>query len=82
MSQPTDRWGWITLGQMLVQDGILTQDQLSQRPRAAAEGEGTARSGPHRDAALDEEVLLKYLGAQFRKEPITQQELARSTSTW
>ena len=25
---------------------------------------------------IDEEVLLKYLGAQFRKEPITRQELA------
>ena len=29
MTQPTERWGWVPLGQMLVQDGILTDEQLA-----------------------------------------------------
>ena len=75
MSQPTERWGWISLGQMLLNDGILTQEQLAQ---------ALARQRKTRDRLgqilidmklLDEEVLLKYLGRQFRKEAITQQEL-------
>ncbi len=75
MSQPADRWGWIALGQMLVTDGILTQDQLSQalaRQRKAKERLGQVLIEMK---LLDEEVLLKYLGRQFRKEPITQHEL-------
>jgi len=76
MSQATDRWGWMSLGQMLVNDGILTDAQLA---------EALARQRKTRDrlgqvlidmSLLDEEVLLKYLGAQFRKEAITQQDLA------
>src|SRR5215510_15580020 len=46
---------------MLVNDGILSDARLAQ---ALMEMK-----------LLDEEVLLKYLGAQFRKEAITQQEL-------
>ena len=30
MSQSTERWGWVSLGQMLLSDGILTQEQLAQ----------------------------------------------------
>ena len=61
---------------MLINDGILTEAQLA---------EALARQRKTRDRLgavliemklLDEEVLLKYLGAQFRKEAITQQELA------
>src|SRR5262245_37473836 len=75
-TQPGERWGWISLGQMLVNDGILTEAQLT---------EALARQRKTRDRLgavliemklLDEEVLLKYLGAQFRKEAITQQDLA------
>jgi len=71
-----ERWGWVSLGQMLVNDGVLTESQLA---------EALARQGKTRDRlgavliemkVLDEEVLLKYLGAQFRKEAITQQDLA------
>jgi type IV pilus assembly protein PilB len=77
MMPRADRWGWLPLGQMLVDDGILTQDQLS---------EALARQRKTRDrlgqvliemGLIDEEVLLKYLGAQFRKEPITRQELEK-----
>src|SRR6266496_3720409 len=75
MSQSTERWGWVSLGQMLLSDGILTQEQLAQ---------ALARQRKTRDRLgqiliemklLDEEVLLRYLGRQFRKEAITQQEL-------
>ncbi|PYO56953.1 MAG: hypothetical protein DMD83_11745, partial [Candidatus Rokuibacteriota bacterium] len=75
MSQSTERWGWVSLGQMLLSDGILTQEQLAQ---------ALARQRKTRDRLgqiliemklLDEEVLLKYLGRQFRKEAITEQEL-------
>jgi type IV pilus assembly protein PilB len=75
MTQSVDRWGWMPLGQMLVQDGILIPDQLN---------EALARQRKTRDRLgqvlidmklIDEEVLLKYLGAQFRKEAITRQEL-------
>ena len=27
MSHTPERWGWVPLGQMLVQDGILTDEQ-------------------------------------------------------
>ena len=30
MSQPQDRWAWAPLGQMLVNDKVLTTDQLNQ----------------------------------------------------
>ena len=75
MSQPTERRSWIPLGQMLVSDGVLSEEQLAQ---------ALARQSRTRDRLgqilidmklLDEEVLLKYLGAQFRKEPITRHEL-------
>ncbi len=75
MTQSTERWGWVSLGQMLLNDGILNQEQLAQ---------ALARQRKTRDRLgqiliemklLDEEVLLKYLSRQFRKEPINQQEL-------
>ncbi|HUG37213.1 MAG TPA: ATPase, T2SS/T4P/T4SS family [Candidatus Limnocylindrales bacterium] len=76
MSQPTDRWGWLPLGKLLVNDGILTEDQLGSaldRQRKTRERLGQVLIEMK---LIDEEVLLKYLGTQFRKEPITRQELA------
>ena len=70
-----DRWGWVPLGQMLVQDGILTDEQVAtalDRQRKTKERLGQVLIDMR---LIDEEVLLKYLGAQFRKEPITRQEL-------
>ncbi len=75
MTQATDHWGWVRLGQMLVQDGILTDEQVAtalDRQRRTKERLGQVLIDMH---LIDEEVLLKYLGAQFRKEPITRQEL-------
>jgi len=76
MSQAAERWGWVPLGQMLVQDGILTDEQVAaalERQRKTKERLGQVLIDMR---LIDEEVLLKYLGAQFRKEPITRQELA------
>ena len=76
MSQASERWGWVPLGQMLVQDGILTDEQVNaalERQRKTRERLGQVLIDMR---LIDEEVLLKYLGAQFRKEPITRQELA------
>jgi type IV pilus assembly protein PilB len=76
VTQGTERWGWVPLGQMLVQDGILTDEQVAtalERQRKTRERLGQVLIEMH---LIDEEVLLKYLGAQFRKEPITRQELA------
>src|SRR5262245_41448437 len=75
MSQPSDRWGWMPLGKMLVGDGILSEEQLAgalDRQRKTRERLGQVLIEMK---LIDEEVLLKYLGAQFRKEPITRQEL-------
>ena len=75
MNQASERWGWSSLGQMLVNDGILTEEQLA---------EALVRQRKSRDRLghiliemklIDEEVLLKYLGTQFRKEAITHSEL-------
>jgi MSHA biogenesis protein MshE len=71
----TEHWGWVPLGQMLVQDGILTDEQVAtalERQRKTKERLGQVLIDMR---LIDEEVLLKYLGAQFRKEPITRQEL-------
>jgi type IV pilus assembly protein PilB len=71
----TEHWGWVPLGQMLVQDGILTDEQVAtalDRQRKTKERLGQVLIDMR---LIDEEVLLKYLGAQFRKEPITRQEL-------
>jgi type IV pilus assembly protein PilB len=76
VTQATERWGWLPLGQMLVQDGILTDEQVAtalKRQRKTKERLGQILIEMH---LIDEEVLLKYLGAQFRKDPITRQELA------
>ena len=75
MTPATEHWGWVPLGQMLVQDGILTDEQVAtalERQRKTKERLGQVLIDMR---LIDEEVLLKYLGAQFRKEPITRQEL-------
>src|SRR5574341_2550634 len=75
MTQTTERRGWMPLGQMLVNDGVLTPEQLAQalaRQRKTKDRLGQVLIEMR---LLDEEVLLKYLGAQFRKEPITRPEL-------
>jgi type IV pilus assembly protein PilB len=76
MSEPQDRWAWAPLGQMLVNDKVLTTDQLSQaleRQRKTRERLGQILIDMK---LIDEDMLLKYLGAQFRKESITRQDLA------
>ena len=76
MTQSAERSLWRLLGQMLVDDGLLTDDQLGKalsQQRKSRQRLGQILIGMK---LLDEEVLLKYLGAQFRKEAITQQELA------
>jgi type IV pilus assembly protein PilB len=76
VSEGVDRQGWLPLGQLLVNDGILSAEQLQQ----ALERQRTTRDRIGQvliDMQLiDEEVLLKYLSLQFRKEPITRQELS------
>jgi type IV pilus assembly protein PilB len=74
-SSQLERGTWIKLGRMLVDDGVITEEQLSealdrQRTRKDRIGQILIEM-----KALDEEVLLKYLGRQFRKEAITHQEL-------
>ena len=76
MSLPQDRWAWAPLGQMLVNDKVLTTDQLNQaleRQRKTRERLGQILIDMK---LIDEDMLLKYLGAQFRKDSITQQDLA------
>ena len=76
MSGPQDRWAWVPLGQMLVNDKALTTDQLNQaleRQRKTRERLGQILIDMK---LIDEDMLLKYLGAQFRKESITRQDLA------
>jgi type IV pilus assembly protein PilB len=60
---------------MLLNDGILSQEQLEQalgRQRKSKDRLGRILIEMK---LLDEEVLLKYLGRQFRKEAITEHEL-------
>jgi type IV pilus assembly protein PilB len=74
MSQAADRW--LPLGKMLVNDGILSDEQLTaalDRQRKTRDRLGQILLEMR---LIDEEVLLKYLGQQFRKEPITRQDLA------
>jgi type IV pilus assembly protein PilB len=76
MSIPQNRWAWLPLGQMLVNEKVVTPDQLNQaleRQRKTRERLGQIFIDMK---LLDEDMLLKYLGAQFRKEPITRQDLA------
>ena len=76
MTEPQDRWTWAPLGQMLVNDKVLTTDQLKQaleRQRKTRERLGQILIDMK---LIDEDMLLKYLGAQFRKESITRPELA------
>jgi len=75
MTAPLDRWGWLPLGEMLVKGGVLTADQLAQalgRQRKTKDRLGQVLIDMK---LLDEETLLKYLAAQFRKEVITSQGL-------
>jgi type IV pilus assembly protein PilB len=76
MSTAPDRWAWSPLGQMLVNDKILSTEQLNQaleRQRKTRERLGQILIDMK---LIDEDILLKYLGAQFRKDPITRQELS------
>ena len=76
MTEPQDRWAWAPLGQMLVNDKVLTTDQLNQaleRQRKTRERLGQILIDMK---LIDEDMLLKYLGAQFRKESITRPDLA------
>ncbi|MCI0547813.1 MAG: Flp pilus assembly complex ATPase component TadA [Candidatus Rokubacteria bacterium] len=76
MSALPDRWSWAQLGQMLLDDGILSKEQLAlalDRQRKTRERLGNILIEMR---LINEDVLLKYLGAQFRKEAITRQELA------
>jgi type IV pilus assembly protein PilB len=76
MSTAPDRWAWSPLGQMLVNDKILSTEQLNQaleRQRKTRERLGQVLIDMK---LIDEDILLKYLGAQFRKDPITRQELS------
>ena len=70
-----ERWAWLPLGQMLIGDGILAEDDLTralERQRKTKERLGQVLIEMR---LIDEEVLLKYLSTQFRKEPITRPEL-------
>ena len=76
MSIPQNRLAWLPLGQMLVNENVLTTDQLNQaleRQRKTRERLGQILIDMK---LIDEDMLLKYLGAQFRKEPITRRDLA------
>ena len=75
MTQQPERWGWVSLGQMLINDGILTREQLTEALGRQRKSKDRLGQILIEMKLLDEEVLLKYLGRQFRKEPITQQEL-------
>jgi len=75
VSEHQDRWAWVPLGQMLVNDKVLTTDQLNQaldRQRKTRERLGQILIDMK---LIDEDILLNYLGAQFRKESISSQEL-------
>src|SRR5262245_11883806 len=76
MTITQNRWAWLPLGQMLVNDKVLTPDQLNEaldRQRKTRERLGQILIDMK---LIDEDMLLNYLGAQFRKEPITRQDLA------
>ena len=73
--QQSERGSWTLLGRMLVDDGVITEAQLSealerQRTRKDRIGQILIEM-----EVLDEEVLLTYLGRQYRKEPITHEQL-------
>src|SRR5262249_45635608 len=73
-SAPTSR-AWIPLGQMLVDDGILTPEQLAiglARQRECKERIGQILIQMN---VLDEDVLIRYLARQFRKDAVAAQEL-------
>jgi type IV pilus assembly protein PilB len=76
VSQPAERWSWVPLGQMLLNDGVLTEEQLAQALERQRKTRDRLGQVLIEMKLIDEEVLLKYLGSQFRKEPITRQELA------
>jgi type IV pilus assembly protein PilB len=75
MNGGDDRRSWVPLGELLVNDGILSLEQV-------AEALERQRSTPDRLGQIlvemkliDDEVLRKYLSLQFRKEPISRAEL-------
>ena len=74
-SRPIERSVWLPLGQMLLNDGVLTQEQLAHALARQRKTKDRLGQVLIEMKLLDEEVLLRYLGRQFRKEAITQQEL-------
>jgi type IV pilus assembly protein PilB len=75
MSMAPDRWAWTPLGQMLVNDKVLSSEQLNaalDRQRKTRERLGQVLIDMK---LIDEDILLKYLSAQFRKDPISRQAL-------
>src|SRR5262249_29438505 len=73
--QQPERGAWILLGRMLVNDGVITEAQLNealerQRWRKDRIGQILIEM-----QVLDEATLLTYLGRQYRKEPITHEQL-------
>jgi type IV pilus assembly protein PilB len=75
MTQAAERWAWTPLGKMLVNDGVLTREKLEEALTRQRKTKDRLGQVLIEMKLLDEEVLLKYLGAQFRKEPITRQQL-------
>jgi type IV pilus assembly protein PilB len=65
----------MALGRMLVNDRMLTEEQLAEALTRQRNSRDRLGQVLIEMKVLDEEVLLKYLGAQFRKEAITRQEL-------
>jgi type IV pilus assembly protein PilB len=75
MTESVERRGWVSLGQMLVNDGVLTPEQLAEALSRQRTGRERLGQVLIEMKLLDEPVLLKYLGRQFRKDPITDEEL-------
>jgi type IV pilus assembly protein PilB len=75
VTQQGESWTWAPLGQMLVNDGVLTREQLHEALGRQRKSKNRLGQILIEMKLLDEEVLLKYLGRQFRKEAITEQEL-------
>jgi type IV pilus assembly protein PilB len=75
MTQPGERGLWVSLGQMLVSDGLLTPEQLTEALSRQRKGRERLGQILIEMKLLDEAVLLEYLGRQFRKDAITDQEL-------
>ncbi|HXJ84445.1 MAG TPA: ATPase, T2SS/T4P/T4SS family [Candidatus Methylomirabilis sp.] len=67
--------GWTPLGQMLINDGVLTTEQLNDALRRQRNSKDRIGQILIEMQLLDEPGLLKYLGRQFRKDAVAQQVL-------